>query len=200
MSKENSVKRFSNNFSDFLSDVIVEKMRIFILDGSFKKNFNEDMKKMIKEIKGSKKEKIDLIIMFNTEGNIAIIDESIIAKIIYNDYENLMKVYYRIFSLNKLIKNVLKGDKIIRENFIKVSYKILYNSLIRIYSELKCRKDIIVKYRLKYNLVNYNKEDISIIVLIILILEEICSQFNLDYISIKKIINNMINVKTNNDY
>ncbi|NEZ46709.1 hypothetical protein FDF74_05700 [Clostridium niameyense] len=200
MSKGNGIKKFSNNFSDFLSDVIVEKMRIFILNGSFKKKFNEDMKKMIKEMKGSEKEKIDLIIMFNTDGNIAIIDESIIAKIIYNDYENLMRLYYRISSLNKLIKNLLMGDKIIKESFIKVSYKVFYNSLIKIYSELKCRKDIIVKYRLKYNLVNYNKEDISIIVLIILILEEICFQFNLDYITIEKIINSMINVKTNNDY
>ncbi|WP_050606465.1 hypothetical protein [Clostridium niameyense] len=200
MSKGNGIKKFSNNFSDFLSDVIVEKMRIFILDGSFKKKFNEDMKKMIKEMKGSEKEKIDLIIMFNTDGNIAIIDEFIIAKIIYNDYENLMRLYYRISSLNKLIKNLLMGDKIIKESFIKVSYKVFYNSLIKIYSELKCRKDIIVKYRLKYNLVNYNKEDISIIVLIILILEEICFQFNLDYITIEKIINSMINVKTNNDY
>ncbi|GAA0733929.1 hypothetical protein [Clostridium oceanicum] len=182
------MKRVYRDFSSFVEQSVAKRINFLVSDATFKTTFEDRVKKMIEDVKKKKNEEIDLVILFNTEGNIAIIDEYIISKFITNNYINLIRMYYRVGQTNKVIKDIVNSNNSVKENFLITSYKTIYNSIIKIYEDMTCRRDVIMRYKIKYQLLDYNKEDISAIVITIMIMEDICKCIGLKKRSLLDII------------
>lgn len=174
MRNKEFMKKIYRRFSDFVSIASARELEYFVLDSKFTSSFNYRMKKMIEEIKKEKNDGIEFSILFNTNGEIALIDANIIGKHIGNCYNIKIEEYYKNAALNKIIRDVINGSEKSQKDFVTVSYSILYQIIESIYSEIKCKKDIIDRYKKDYLLTEYNREDIGAVVACILIIEDIC--------------------------
>lgn len=181
MKNEDHLRKTYRCFTDFLSVACSRELEYFILDSSFTSAFNYRVKGIIKEIEKEGKEDIEFSVLFNTEGEVVLIDANILGKFISDNYNISMEKYYKGISLDKIIKEVKYGNEKIKIDFIKISYSILYKTINELYKEIKCKKELKNKYIQKYNLEQYKGMDTSIIVCVLLILEDVCR-----YISIEK--------------
>lgn len=174
MKSKEYMKKVYRRFSDFVATATARELEYFVLDSKFTSSFNYRMKKMIEEIKAEKNDNIEFSILFNTNGEIALIDANIIGKYIGNNYNITIEEYYKNTSLNKIIRDVINGSEKSQKDFITISYSILYHTLHAIYTEIKCKKEIIDTYKKDYLLTDYTGEDIGAVIASILILEDIC--------------------------
>lgn len=168
------MKKAYKRFCDFVAECSSKELEYFIFDSKFTTDFNEKIGEMIKDIRDQGKESVEFTIMFNTEGEIALIDSFIIGKYIGNNYNVHMEQYYKESYLNKIVKYVVNGNKKVKKDFVLLSFNILYNTLESIYCDIKCKKETLNKYKNLYNLQEYEENNCSIIVGTILILEDIC--------------------------
>jgi hypothetical protein len=174
MRSKEYMKKIYRRFSDFVAIAASKELEYFVLDSKFTSSFNYRMKKMIEEIKQEKNEDIEFSILFNTNGEIALIDANVIGRYIGNNYNITIEEYYKNASLNKIIRDVINGSEKSQKDFITISYSILYHTIDTIYSEIKCKKDIVDNYKRDYMLVDYNEADIGAVIACILIIEDIC--------------------------
>ncbi|MCM8710180.1 hypothetical protein M2651_03955 [Clostridium sp. SYSU_GA19001] len=174
MNSKEYMKKVYRRFSDFVSIASARELEFFVLDSKFTSSFNYRMKKMLEEIKAEKNDDIEFSIMFNTSGEIVLIDANILGKYIGNNYNISIEEYYKNASLNKIIKDVINGSEKSQKDFVIISYSILYHTLDTIYSEIKCKKDTVDKYKKDYLLTDYEGGDIGAVIASILILEDIC--------------------------
>lgn len=189
------MKKIYRRFSDFVSIASARELEYFILDSKFTSSFNYRMKKMIDEIKKEKNDGIEFSIMFNTNGEIALIDANIIGNYIGSNYNIKIEEYYKNASLNKIVRDVINGSEKSQRDFITVSYSILYNILETIYSEIKCKKDMVGIYKKDYVLTDYNGSDIGAVISCVLILEDICKYIGIRENLLLQTINKIVHKK-----
>lgn len=197
MRSKEYMKKLYRRFSDFVAIASARELEYFILDSKFTSNFNYNMKKLIDEIKKEKNEDIGFSILFNTNGEIAIIDADLVGKHIGNKYNITIEEYYKNVSLNKIVRDVINGSDKSKRDFINISYSILYDSIETIYSEIKCKKDTVDNYKRNYFLKDYNKEDIGAVISCILIIEDICKYIGIEGNLMIEAVKNAVDNKSN---
>ena len=168
------------NFSELVYVVSTMELQYFITKGEFTSFFNYRMKKMLSEISEQKNGILDASIFFNTEGEITLIDAEIVGRFIQENYGIKMMEYYKNTSLNKIIKGVINGSEKSKDDFILISYSILYNTLKELYKTISCKKANTILYKNRYELEEYYKDDCTMIIAVLLILEDLCKYIGVD--------------------
>ncbi|MCY6354568.1 hypothetical protein [Clostridium sp. ZS2-4] len=181
MKNEDHLRKTYRRFTDFLSVACSRELEYFILDSNFTSAFNYRVKEIVKEIEKEGKEDIEFSVLFNTEGEVVLIDANILGRFISDNYNVSIEKYYKGISLDKIIKEVKNGNKKTKLDFVKISYSILYKTINELYKEIKCKKELKNKYIQKYKLEEYTGMDTAIIVCVLLILEDACR-----YLAIEK--------------
>lgn len=180
MRSKDYMRKVYKNFSEFVSECSSRELEYFIFDSKFTTTFNQRINELMNEIEKEGKKSIELAIMFNTEGEIALIDSFIIGNYISNNYIKHMEEYYKEVSLNNIVKRVVNGNEKSKKDFLILSYTILYNTLNSIYSDIKCKKETLENYINLYNLKHCEQDDCSIVVASILIMEDICKYMSIN--------------------
>lgn len=173
------MRKVYKNFSEFVSECSSRELEYFIFDSKFTTSFNQRINELMNEIETQGKKSVELAIIFNTEGEIALIDSFIIGSYIGNNYTKHMEEYYKKNSLNNIIKHVVNGNDKCKKDFLVLSYTILYNALNSIYSDIKCKRETLENYINLYNLKHCEQDDCSIVVASILIMEDICKYMSI---------------------
>jgi hypothetical protein len=181
MNNRDFMKKVYRNFSQFVEEASSRELAYFVLDSKFTSMFNSRMRKLMDEINIEGKSIIEASVIFNTQGEVALIDGAIIGKYIGNNYRISMEASYKNVILNKIVKHVVNGSEKTQKDFVTVSYSILYKTFNELYQEVKCRKDLCEKYMKQYLIADYEGQDIAIVLCSLLILEDICK-----YLGIKQ--------------
>jgi hypothetical protein len=151
--------------------------------------FNQRISELVEDIRVEGKKSIEFAIIFNTEGEIALIDSYIIGKYISNNYNAHMEQYYKEISLNNIVKHVVNGNDKSKKDFLILSYKILNNTLNSIYCDIKFKKDMLQEHVDKYNLKHCVGDDCALVVAVILIMEDICRYLRINSNILEEAIN-----------
>ena len=192
MNNKDFMKKVYRNFSGLVEAASSRELAYFILDSKFTSRFNCKMRELFSEIDSQGKSIIDASVMFNTHGEVALIDAAIIGKYIGNNYRINIEESYKDITLNKVVKHVVNGSEKVQKDFITVSYSILYKTFKEMYQEVKCRKDLCLRYRETFLMLEYKEKDVAIVLCSLLILEDICKYLGikreifLDYIENEK--------------
>lgn len=173
-------KKIYKNFSDFIAVAAGSELEYFILDSKFTTEFNVKIKEVFRELRSEGKEEIELSVLFNTEGEIVVIDANILGKFLANKYTIVLEEYYKDATLNKVIRSIINGSEKSQKDFIAISYSIFYRTLNELYKEIKCKKEVINHCKDRYKLKGYEGNDISIVIISLLIIEDMCK-----YIGVK---------------
>lgn len=188
MRNKDYMKKVYRNFSDFVSEASTREMEYFILDSKFTSAFDYRVRKIIESIKSQDKKDIELSIIYNTDGEIVLIDASIVGKYIGDNYKEHIERYYKVNSLNKVVKQIVNGNEKAKNDFTTLSYGIIYNSLQQIYKEIKYKKDTSLRILENYSISDYNNEDLPVVILCVLILEDICGYIGITENMLKNVI------------
>lgn len=180
------------SFNQFLSIACARELEYFILDSKFTSAFNYRMKKMIDEVREKGKDDVEFSIIFNTEGEIALIDADIIGNFISNNYIISIQKYYKDAPLKKIITEAINGSEKSKRDFVAISCSILYKTLENLYKDIKYKKESAIKYSIQYGLQNYKRRDLSIIIPTLLIMEDICEYLSIEENILRDSINMMI--------
>ncbi|AGK98394.1 hypothetical protein [Clostridium pasteurianum] len=180
MNNKDYMGKLFKNFYDFISLAASRELEYVIFDARYTTYFNNKMKELLNDIKKQDEKDLEFSIMFNTKGEVAIIDSKIVGKYIGNYYNIQMEQYYKGAKLNKIVWDIINGKDKIKQDFIVVSYKIIYTVLNEIYMDIKYNGRILDEYKSGYGFGNYMGKDISIIIISILILEDICSYIGIE--------------------
>ena len=172
-------KRYKN-FSELVYVVSTKELQYFITKGEFTSFFNYRMRKKLAELADSKNDTLDTGVFFNTNGEITLIDAEIVGKFIQQNYELKILEYYKNTSLNKIIREVVNGSEKAKGDFILISYSILYSIFMELCKSISCSKQNTIIYKKQYVLDDYNKEDCTIIMAVLLILEDLCKYIGID--------------------
>lgn len=174
MRSKDYMKKVYKNFSEFVAECSSRELEYFIFDSKFTTAFNQRINELMNDIRMQGKKSVDLAIIFNTEGEIALIDSFIIGSYVGNNYVKHMEEYYKEASLNNIVKHVVNGNEKSKKDFLVLSYTILYDTLNSMYSEIKCKREALESYTRLYSLKHCEHDDCSIVVASILIVEDIC--------------------------
>jgi hypothetical protein len=174
------LKRAYKNFSEVVYVVATKELEYFITKGEFTSSFNYRIKKMLIELREEKNEFLDAGVFFNTEGEITLIDAEIVGRFIEDNYKLKMMEYYKNASLNRIVREVINGSEKSRGDFALISYSILYDTLNELYKTISCKKSSTIIYKNRYALEEYNKEDATMIIAVLLILEDLCKYIGMD--------------------
>jgi len=174
------IKKVYRKFSKFIEIAAIREQEYFILDAKYTNEFNIKVKELLKEIELEGKNNVEVSVIFDTKGDIVLIDGDIIGKYIANCYNYSIGNYYKEDSLNRIVREVINGSDKAQDDFIRISYAVIYNTLGSLYKEIKCKKEILRQYKNKFGFYNNQYEDEVLIVLSLLILEDISK-----YITIK---------------
>ena len=195
MRDRNFLKNIYRSFDDFVTVSASRELEYFILDSKFTTMFNSRMKQVFEEIKKEGKDEVEFSVIFNTDGEVAIINSEIIGKFIGNSFKISMEQGYKEIGLNKIVKQVVNGNEKIKKDFVLVSFDILYKILREIYSEIKCKREIVYKYKSQFHMAQYEREDIGAIIAVVLILEDICKYIQIDNDILLDCVGEMVNKK-----
>ena len=188
MRNKEYMQKVYRRFSDFVAVSASRELDYLILDANHTSFFSKKMKQMIEEIKIEGRAIADFMVLFNTEGDIAVIDANIVGRFVGDRYCAVIEEYYKNASLNKIVKSVVNGNEKVQRDYIILSYKALYNTLTEIYTEIKSRRDIINYYKKRYTIEDYNESDVAAVVGTLLILEDVCKYMKLQQGQITEIL------------
>lgn len=174
------MRKVYRHFGDFVAVASARELEYLIMDARYTSGFSYRMRKILDEISGVEKDITGLSIFFNTEGDVAIIDANIVGRFIADRYCVMIEEYYKNAAINKIIRNVVNGSDKVQKDFLIVSYNVLYDTFEELYRDIKCRKDLINSIKKSFNLLDYKEGDVSVVIAVLLILEDICK-----YIGIK---------------
>ncbi|MBU3179696.1 hypothetical protein [Clostridium psychrophilum] len=177
---KNYLNKAYKNFSELVYVVSAKELEFFITKGEFTSYFNDRMKKILSEINEEKNENLNVGVFFNTKGEITLIDAEIVGKYIEDNFSLKMMEYYKNTSLNKVIKEIVNGSEKSKEDFILISYSILYVTLNQLYKTVSCKKTSLIIYRNRYALEDYRKDDCTIVIAVLLILEDLCKYIGIN--------------------
>lgn len=195
MKDKDYLKKSYKTFVEFLSVVCSRELEYLILDSKFTSAFNYRIKKMLNEVKKEGKEGIEFSVLFNTEDEIALIDANIIGSFISNNYCASIEKYYKGANINKVIKEIINGNEKNQEDFIMISYRIIYKTLDELYKEIKYKKDVVDSYVRNYRLEGYRNEYTPIVIGVLLILEDVCKYLSISEVLLQNSINKIISSK-----
>lgn len=168
------------HFSDFVAASASRELEYLIMDAKYTTGFSLMMKHMLDDVKESGFDVAELSVLFNTNGEIAVIAAEIVGRYVADRYCVVMEAFYKNASLNKIAKSVIGGNEKVKLDFLKLSYSVLYETINELYMEIKCRKDLLNNYKEKYNILDYHKEDVCVALLALVILEDICKYMEID--------------------
>lgn len=177
--KDNNIQNKYKNFMQFLELVSANELNYFILDSKFKDGFNQRMKSLVKEIKEDFDG--DLRIVFNTHGEVAIIDSTVLSTYISDLYRRTMEAKYKGNRIEDIIKKTCDSGDIVKISFLKVSYASLYQSFDSIYKEIAYKNQHLENNKKYFGIEGYKKSDAAIVILTLMVLEDISK-----YISVKR--------------
>jgi NAD(P)H-dependent FMN reductase len=175
------MRRKYSHFADLVSAAAARELGFLILSAEYTKGFSTRLKKIIDELDESERGLASVSVMFNTEGEIAIIDESLVGRFVSIKFKNALEEYYRSVGLNKIVKAVMEGGEKRTVDFLSLCYDVLYDTLEEMYKDVKCKREVVANYKSRYNISSYNKEDTPVVTAVLMILEDIIS-----YIGIKE--------------
>jgi len=191
MENKEFLRKVYRHFAQFVAEASARELEYFVLDSKFTSMFNYRMKKLVEEIRKEGKETIGISIMFNTEGDVVLIDADIIGKFIGDNYNITIQKYYKADSLNRVVRQVVNGTEKVQRDFVAVSYSILYNTFNELYKEITYRKDIGERYKQLYFLSDYSGEDLPIVITSLLVLEDICKYIGVKQKYLLEYVNNL---------
>lgn len=195
MEKKEYLTKPYRHFADFVSISACRELGFYILDSEFTEDFNYKLKETIEGVNEIGRDGTAFNVVFNTEGEVVIIDAELLGKFISNSFNIGVTGVYKTASLNKIVRNVINGTDKVKNDFVIIAYSILYNTLGYIYSEISYNKSLTEKYKKLYNLEDYEKNDFPIIVSAILIMEDICKYLDISSEYLKNCIFNDIKKK-----
>ncbi|NLP27453.1 MAG: hypothetical protein GX370_01525 [Clostridia bacterium] len=165
-------RRYSN-FSELVAAASARELGFMIINAEYTRAFSVRLKKIISELDEKRRALASISCMFNTKGDIAIIDETLVGKFLAIRYKSIMEEHYRGMPLNKIARSLMDGGEKKLLDFLSLSYDVIYETLHEIYKEIKCRKDILKVHKEKYNIASYNKEDAAMVTIVLMVLEDI---------------------------
>lgn len=181
MENKDYMKKVYKNFSEFVAIAASKELEYFITDAEFTSAFNYRMKRLLDESEKDGKDEMTFSILFNTNGEVALIASEIIGNYISDNYTILIEKHYKDRNINKIINEVVNGTEKCRKDFVILSYSILYDVLNKLYKELKCKKELYLNIEARFEMKDYKGKDLLMIAAVYLILEDICK-----YIGIQK--------------
>lgn len=195
MEKKEYLTKPYRHFADLVSISAYRELGFYILDSRFTKDFCDKLSETINDVSGLGRDGTAFNVVFNTEGEIAIIDAEILGKFISNSFNIGVTGVYKGVSLNRIVRNVINGTDKVKNDFVIIAYSILYNTLGYIYSEISYNKSLTEKYKKLYNMGDYVRNDFPIIIGVILIMEDICKYMDISQEYLKNCITNEIKKK-----
>lgn len=174
MKNRNFMKKAYRSFADFVKVASSRELEYFVLDGKYSTDFNNRVKRLMDDIGHEGKVVADFFALFNSKGEIAVIDEEIIGAYISDRYTVVLESYYKKNNLNTIVSSVVNGSEKAKRDFVLISYGCIYKTLKEIYKEIIYRKDVEHIYMKLLNLKDYKGEDLSVIILATLVTEDIC--------------------------
>ena len=171
---KNYMNKAYKNFSELVYIVSAKELELFITKGEFTSYFNGRMKKIVAEINEEKNGVLDAGVFFNTKGEITLIDVETVGKYIEDNYNLKMVDYYKNTSLNRIIREIVNGSEKSKGDFILISYSILYDIISKLYKTISCKKTSMIIYRNRFDLEDYHKDDCTMVIAVLLILEDLC--------------------------
>lgn len=174
MKNRNFMKKAYRSFADFIKVASSKELGYFVLDGKYSTNFNNRIRNLMYDIGQEGKVAADFFALFNTKGEIAVIDEEIVGAYISDRYNIVIESYYKKSNLNSIVSSVVNGNEKVKRDFVLISYGCIYKTLKEIYKEIIYRKDIGDIYMKLLGLKDYQGEDSAVIILATLITEDIC--------------------------
>ncbi|SCN25739.1 hypothetical protein N3C_2462 [Clostridium sp. N3C] len=166
------------NFSDLIAAASARELGFMIISAEYTRAFSLKLKKIISELDEKQRALASISCMFNTKGDIVIIDEALLGQFISIRYKCAMEEQYKGTHLNEIAKSVIDGEEKKVLDFLSLSYDVLYETLSEIYKEIKCRKDVLNVHKEKYNMTSYNKEDNVMVTIVLMIIEDIIKYLN----------------------
>lgn len=173
----------TKNLINYINTAIKEELEIFINNAEYTTFFNHNMRRLIDEINEVPNDEISIEVLFNTKGEISVIDAEVLAKYISSNYIKLLEVQYDD-NLTNIFFNIKKGEENDKETFVRFSFDVLCGIFNHIYKNITVNKGLNFKYIKKYQIKNYREEDIPLKILVHLILEDICKKIGEEHLEI----------------
>lgn len=190
MRNKGFMKKVYKDFGEFVAVAVVRELDFFILEAKYTSNFNYNVKKVMDNLKQEGKDQVSFCVIFNTQGEIAIIDGVLVGNHIAKIYKEKLENYYKGKNLNSIIRATINSQEKVQRDFAILSYKIIYETLHEIYSNITYKKEISLSLKKWYDISDLNSSDIGVILLALLILEDICRYIGIKVNNYRNIVNN----------
>ncbi|WP_286908372.1 hypothetical protein [Clostridium sp. UBA1652] len=177
----------SKSFFEFINLVCAREVEYFMLESNYTTKFNNNIKQIIEELKTIGKISVEFMVLFNTKGEIALINEEIIGSYVGEILIENLKTTYKHTDIDTLIGLSEKYSYEEKQTFIINIYEDLCRILNEIYKDIKYRKEVAESYKNRYSLANVREDMLPMSIATILILEDICAYLSFD-VELTKII------------
>jgi hypothetical protein len=195
MRNKDYIKNSYRHFGDFVAISSASELGHLVLDARYTSGFSFRMKQILSDIRDSGRLIAEFSILFNTQGDIAIIDADIIGRFIADRYCAYMEDYYKNTPVNKIVKSVINGSEKVKMDFVDISYSILYETLDEIYMVITCKRDLLNNMKESFNIAYYNEEDVGAVIGVLMILEDICKYMGINQGYVREIAHNRLKQK-----
>lgn len=178
MENLNYVENSNKDFMEFMERVISTEIDSYIIDSNFTKEFNKRLIEIMDEIRKSNPD-IEFSIIFNVDEEISLIDSLILGKFTVDLYLIYMSKYYRSKDLQTILNYMHNEDDGEKRIFVVNSINVFFNIFNEMFKDIKYNKSVFCKYEKYYSLGELNSKKNSLMVLVILILEDMCKYFKI---------------------
>lgn len=165
-------------FLAFIETVVSRELEYYIIDSIFTKDFNYRLHQIVRDIKKVNPD-IECSIIFGSDGEASVVDSNIIGKYICDLYNVNMCEHYKVDKIEKIINKIDIENDEDKNDFVLTSINIFYDILEQVYKKIIYNKDIYDKYREYYYLVDDNVRKNSVVVPVLLIMEDICKNLKI---------------------
>lgn len=178
MENINYVENSNKEFMEFIETVISNEIDCYIVDSRFTKEFNKRLIEVMEEIRKGNPD-IEFSIIFNVDKEVSLIDSLILGNFAGDLYSVYMSKYYKSKDLQTILNYMHSEDDAEKKKFITNSISVFYDIFNEMFKEIKYNKSVFSKYEEYYNLSKLEKNKNSLMVLVILILEDMCRYFKI---------------------
>lgn len=178
MENINYVENSNKEFMEFIETVISNEIDCYIVDSRFTKEFNKRLIEVMEEIRNGNPD-IEFSIIFNVDKEVSLIDSLILGNFAADLYSVHMSRYYKSKDLKTILNYMHSEDDAEKKKFIINSINVFYDIFNEMFKEIKYNKSVFSKYEEYYSLSKLEKKKNSLMVLVILILEDMCRYFKI---------------------
>ncbi|MDP4089000.1 MAG: hypothetical protein Q8930_06975 [Bacillota bacterium] len=175
------MRRKYSHFFDLTGAAAARELGMMVLSAEYTRAFSLRLRNILEELDDKERDLASISVMFNMEGDIAIIDEALVGSFVALRYKSVMEEYYKGTPLNKIARSVMEGGEKRILDFLDISYDVLYDTLQELYKEIVCKKEVLNTFKMRYNISSYNKEDSAVVAIVLMILEDM-----VNYMGIKE--------------